>query len=349
MRKKSTITSFILPALLISGFIIVLVSRQKEQLGELILSKEHIDFGAIPEWEGLVAKTVIARNAGRNAVQVQRIQAGSRYVEIKGPTVLQPQQEETFQVVLNPEMVPRDRTVATAVLFTNSRKTPLVYLTIVASVRKFATLSHEICDFGEIEPETGQEKKVELCVNAPINRDAIRFLPSNHPELTWEMVTEAGSDCFPITIRMGPLRDRGLFSSMLTVAFPNGRTLPLPVSARLVGLVKVQPETIFYGAVNREPDPSAEFTLSAKTPFRVLEIQAPEFLRVTNSPKTISQNQKTMKISWDTSNSPTLLREEIRVKTSADPLPIRIPIYGFIRSETLMNSPIPQTDEQKSL
>ena len=144
-----------------------------------------------------------------------------------------------------------------------------------------------------------------------------------------------GKDTKPplvITIQLGPLKDRGRFSSLLTVAFPNERTLTLPVIANIVAPVVVRPNTLVYAAAVPGTQSSLECTLSAETPFKVLEVTAPTVLTVMNINNTDKLNQKRLKVIWNVPNASTALQEEIQVLTTVDPLPIHIPVYGFIQN-----------------
>lgn len=279
MSKRSIITTIIIPVLLISVLVIVLVNNQQEFPGELVFAENRVNFGTIPEWEGTVTRSVTARNEGKNPLRIERIRAGCSYAKITGPKLIQPNEEGTFEVVLNPKTVPSDATPATAILFTDSPRTPQVYLTIVAASKRFATMSADICDFGQVLSETTHKKKIKLCVNAPLNLKEVRLMPSAHPSLTWKMVPDPNSECYLITIqlrapkKLEPDNAEKLLSAMLTVAFPNERTLTLPITARIVRPVTVQPKTLSYGAVDNDANPSAEFTLSSKTDFRVLSIR----------------------------------------------------------------------------
>ena len=351
MSKRTILTTIIIPALLISGLIFVLVNNQREYAGELVLTHTALDFGTVPEWEGEVTRVVLARNIGQEPLYIDRIQTGCSYAEIKGPTVIQPNTEETFKINLNPQFLPVEKTTATAILFTDSPKTPQVYLTIVAAAKRFATFSAEVCDFASVVPGVTSEKKVRLCVNEPMNRERIRLLPTENPLLTWEVEPDSSSECFIIRIQLRiPKREdvfdsmstysnaTAPFSSLLTVAFPNERTLTLPIIWRIVGPVLVQPETLSYGAVSGSTTPRIEFTLSANSDFKILSIQTPEYLQVVETSNTVEStansghHKKRFKVSWDLSKSPDLLREEITVMTSVTPVPIRIPVYGYIQS-----------------
>ncbi len=347
MSKRSIMTTIIIPVLLISVLVIVLVNNQQEFPGELVFAQDKVNFGTIPEWEGTVTRSVTAKNAGRSPLRIERIRAGCGYAKITGPKLIQSNEEGTFEVVLNPKTVPSNATSATAILFTDSPRTPQVYLTIVAASKRFATLSADICDFGQVLSETTHEKKIKLCVNAPLNLQEVRLMPSAHPSLTWKMSPDPNSECYLITIqlrapkKLEPDTAEKLLSAMLTVAFPNERTLSLPIAARIVRPVTVQPQTLSYGAVDKDANPSAEFTLSAKKNFKVLSIQVPASLRVTapddwtqslHAYNAHSQQEKRYKVFWQVENSRALLREEIKVLTTAETSPITIPVYGLIRT-----------------
>ncbi len=195
----------------------------------------------------------------------------------------------------------------------------------------------------------------------PLNLEKIRLIQSAHPSLMWNMSSDPNSECFLITIKLSvpkkwkqgetatqPYNAEKLLSSIMTVAFPNERTLTLPITARIVRPVTAQPETLSYGTVNKDANPSAEFTLYAKTDFSVLSIQVPDSLRVaapddwTQTMQTYNnygQQEKRYKVFWKIENSSELLREHITVLTTAEKLPITIPVYGLIRSAKIETSP----------
>ena len=331
MSKRAILTLIIIPALLISGLIIFLVNNPRESATELILVQQHIDFGILPEWEGPVTRSVIARNISKNVLRIQSVHTGCSYAKITGPEQIQPDKEAVFHVVINPEILPADQTSATATIFTDSPKTPSVALTIVATAKRFATLNPDVCDFGNILPETTHQKTLKLAVNAPLNTTHIRLLPSNHSRLTWEMTPDPDTDNFFITIQLGPRKDRGPFSSLLTVAFPNERTLALPVTAEVIAPVTAHPQTLSYGVAVAGTQPSLVFTLSAESAFEVLKVDPPTVLEVSIMNDTGKQHQKRLKVVWHVPDAPEPLREEIQILTTAARLPIRIPVYGFIQ------------------
>ena len=209
MPKRTILTYIIIPALLISGLIIVLLNNPRESATELILAQQHIDFGILPEWEGPVTQSVTARNVGKNTLRIQRVHTGCSYAKITAPELIRPDEEAAFHIVIDPEILPADETSATATIFTDSFKTPSVSLTIVAAAKRFATLNPDVCDFGNIHSETMHQKQLKLSVNAPLNTSDIRLLPSNHPRLTWEMTPDPNTDNFFITIQLTSLKDRG--------------------------------------------------------------------------------------------------------------------------------------------
>ncbi|MDE0399018.1 MAG: DUF1573 domain-containing protein [Candidatus Poribacteria bacterium] len=334
MSKRAILTRIIIPALLISGLIIFLVNNPRESATELILAQQHIDFGILPEWEGPVTRSVTARNVGKNVLRIQSVHTGCSYAKITGPEQIQPDAAAAFHVVINPEILPAAQTTATATIFTDSPQTPSVTLTIVTTAKRFATLDPDVCDFGNILPETTHQQQLKLAVNAPLNTSDIRLLPSNHPRLTWEMVPDPDTDNFFITIQLGPRKDRGPFSSLLTLAFPNERTLTLPVTAKVIAPVTAHPQTLSYGVAVAGTQPSLAFTLSAESAFEVLKVETPTALEVIVMNNAGEQHQKRLKVVWHVPDSPEPLREEIQILTTADPLPIRIPVYGFIQLRT---------------
>ena len=335
MSKRAILTRIIIPTLLISGLIVFLRNNPRESATELILAQQHIDFGVLPEWEGPVTRSVTARNVGKNTLRIQSIHTGCSYAKITGPEQIRPNEAAAFHISINPEILSADQTSATATIFTDSPKTPSVALTIVATAKRFATLNPDICDFGDILPETTHQQQLKLSVNAPLNTSDIRLLPSNHPRLTWEMAPDPNTDTsFLMTVQLGPLKDRGHFSSLLTVAFPNERTLTLPITAEVIAPVTADPQTLSYRVAVSGTQPALEFTLSAETPFEVLKVEAPTALDVSIMHNTDEQHQKRLKVVWHVPNSPEPLREEIQILTTADPLPIRIPVYGSVQLRT---------------
>ncbi len=334
MSKRAILTYIIIPILLISGLIIFLLNNPREPATELILAQQHINFGILPEWEGPITQSITARNSGKDPLRIQNVYTGCSYATITGPDVIQPDTEETFQITINPEILPADETSATAVIYTDSLKTPSVTLTIVAAAKRFANLNPDVCAFGNIRPETTHRKHIKLTVNAPLNISETRLLPASHPKLTWQMTPDPDADNSRlIAIQLGPLRDRGRFASLLTLAFSNGRTLTLPITAEVVAPVIVQPQTLSYGVAVPDTHPSLEFVLSAETPFAVLKVISPAVLDVRVINGTDTQHQQSMKVVWHPPNASERLREEIRILTTADPKPIRIPVYGFIQKD----------------
>ena len=232
MSRRAILTYIIIPTLLISGLIVVLLNNPQEPLAELILAEQHIDFGTLPEWEGPVTRSVTVRNIGKNTLRIQSVHTGCSYAKITGPEQIRPDEAAAFHIVLNPETLPADETTATATIFTDSLNTPSANLTIVAAAKRFATLNPNVCDFGSIRPETTHQKELTLSLNAPLDASGIRLLPSNHPALTWEIISDSQTDTTRlITVQLRSPKDSGHFASLLTVSFPNERTLTLPVYA----------------------------------------------------------------------------------------------------------------------
>ena len=234
MSRRTILTTIIIPVLLVFGLIVVLVNNRDESPAELVLAQQQIHFGTLPEWKGPVTQSLTARNIGGTTLHIQRIQTGCSYAEITGADVIQPDEESAFQIAINPALLPTDETSVTAAIFTDSPKTPIVYLTIIATAKRFAVLNPDVCEFGDILPETIHQKTINLIVNAPLDTSDIRLLPSGHEALIGEITPNIGTDTSLVTVQLGPLKDKGVFSSLLTVHFPNQRTLTFPVTAKVV-------------------------------------------------------------------------------------------------------------------
>lgn len=353
-----------MPSILISVLVIVIIiNNQQDTYGELVLSHQELDFGTVPEWEGKATAEITAKNIGEKPINITRIQVGYSFIEIEGPTRIQPESEEVLKIHFNPPVLPPDQITVTAIFFTDSPKTQHVYFTIKARVQRFATLSAAVCDFGNIEPATDFEKWIRMCVNAPMHQDEIRLMPSENLMLSWVMIPDVIPNCYILTISLNiPLKEGEdevapnhkegedeiesnqlshptPFSALLTVAFPNGRTLTLPVTARVVPPVLAEPESLSLGIVAADMSPSLEFTLSARSPFTILNINAPIYMQivVTSVTEDAKESERPYKsvfsVSIDLADSPSLLREEIIVTTTAASAPIRIPVYGYKKEE----------------
>ena len=234
MSKRTLLTTIVIPTLLISGLIVFLINNRQAPSAELVLTPQRIHFGTLPEWEGPVTHSITAQNVGKSLLRIQSVHTGSSYLDITGPEAVQPDAAAAFQIRLNPELLPDAETPATATFFTDSPKTPIVHLTIIAAAKRFATLTPSVCEFGNIRPETIYQKTVKLTVNAPLDTSGIRLLPSGHEALTGEITSNPGVDTSHVTVRLGPLKDRGTFASLLTLHFPNQRTLTLLVTAEVL-------------------------------------------------------------------------------------------------------------------
>ena len=79
-----------------------------------------------------------------------------------------------------------------------------------------------------------------------------------------------------------------------------------------------------------------EFVLESETPFKVLQIHIPDILVIDNQPDNENQKRFTVKVRWRSKHAQQILREEIRVMTSAEKGIVRIPVYGV---RTMSNEP----------
>ena len=79
--------------------------------------------------------------------------------------------------------------------------------------------------------------------------------------------------------------------------------------------------------------------------------QVPEYLKleeVTNSLPVNADTSDVVKhfeVAWNIPKSPKLLRDNIHIRISTSPNPIRIPVYGYIHEDHATNSSSFQDDE----
>lgn len=363
MSKRKILTTIILPALLISALMIIIINNQRELHGELVLEENHHDFGIVPEWEGRRTQTLTARNIGNKDIHITSIQTGCSYAEIEAPTMIPPETEVTLKVIINPQTLPDGTTTATAIIFTDSKLTPQVYITITTTAKRYATLSAQICDFGSVKIGSMYERKVKLTINIPINEKEIQLLPTDSPYLKWKIAPTSSPNSYHVTIQLQIPKSNSnidsientdqmdeLFSSLLTIAFPNQRTLTLPISARIVQLMTIRPESLSYGLVKRGTTPTLEFTLRANTEFKVLDIQSPDYLTINElsnskiADEDTSQFEKRYKVTLNLLHSPSYIREEIYITTTLLTSPTKISVYGYIQPEKSNNPSSPMSE-----
>lgn len=233
MTKRTLFTTIIIPVFLISGLIVVvLVNNRQAASGGLRLQQQMVDFETLAEWDGAVTRSLLAENTGRRPIRIQNVQISCGYVHIRIPDIIDPGTEVELQVRVIPEEMSDSETAAGVILFTDSPETPTVHLTVHAAVERFAALQPNVCDFGEVDPEQSYQQRIILVLNAPLDPGDIRLLPTGYASLTWDIAAGSDSGTRHINVRLHPVKANGLFSSLLTLAFPNERTLTLPVIAR---------------------------------------------------------------------------------------------------------------------
>ncbi|MCD6505197.1 DUF1573 domain-containing protein [Candidatus Poribacteria bacterium] len=328
MAIRKIINLLIFPLTLISFTFLMLVNNQKELPGYLVLERDIVEFGEVPEWEGKTTRSVRVWNKGEKKVKIERIESDCGYVRVEGPKEIKPGDEAEFKVILDPKSVRSDRS-AGAVIFTDSPRTPYIYLTVDAKVRRFAELSAEVCDFGEVLPGSIHEKKVLLWVNIPMEIEEIKLAPPSSDVLSWRMEERGRSECI-LRVKLGPLRKKGRFSSALTILFPDGRTMMMPVIAKVISPVRVKPRHIFFGEVFRGDNPTAEISFESDSPFRIRDLLVPQHLKIEGEWEGKRQTRFVLKVRWLTKSSPDFLRERIKMMTDVDPEPIQVPVYGLI-------------------
>ena len=336
--RPRTLLNVFVPAAILAGVLSLLViGHQDEATGELLLAQESIDFHDVPEWEGEVERSILVQNIGDGELRIRRIANNCTYAQVDGPQQLQPGESAELCVKLDPARIPTTVDPGTVVISTDSPKTPRAYLTLHASVKRFAEFSAETCDFGEIFPGTVHQRQVHLLVNAPIDVNQVELMPAP-PGLKWLMGARHDSESL-LQLRLGPLKEKGLFSSILTASLPNGRTLVLPVVAQVIAPVRAEPAHLFFESITPGSLASEQLVLRGTRPFSLVRVESPTTLRVECLGESPSDEWQ-LQVRCLPSSTECLLREEIQVWTSIDTEPVRIPVYGVIRTAS-----VPQTTE----
>ncbi len=320
---------FIIPLLVCAVLFVVLINNQRSQPGELVLEKNLIDLGEVPVWEGAVTRSVQVRNQGQKPVIIERTESSCGCSVVEGPDRLAPGEVGAFQVTFDPKAA-AGISESKIQIFTDSPKIPQVTLTLLAKVKPTLELSSPLCDFGTIRPDSVHEKQIRLRANAPLDLTDSQLAPSEHPNLSWKFEKKDEKECI-LKIRLGPVKTKGLFSAVLTILLPDKQTMTLPVIARVVGTVQIQPGTLFYGTVLKGDEPVQELVLESEVPFSILQIDLPSALAIENPPRNASQNHFAIKFRLKSEVAASIFQEEIYLLTSADSESFRVPAYAVIK------------------
>ena len=320
----------VIPLLVVGGIVfIVIFNNQGRPPGEITFDKTRINLGEVPEWEGHVTSVIKAKNEGQETVKIERIESSCSCSVVNGPKQLEPGQVVPFQISFDPKAA-RTESMSRIQIFTDSSKTPHVILEVIAEVKPALEWSSAVCDFGVVYPNTTDRKRIQLYIHQPMDIDNIQLLPPNHTSLSCKLQYHDRNE-YHLEVILSPITTKGIFSDRITLLFPNGQTFTLPVTARIVGVIQVEPESLFYGIIKQGEQPSREVTLSGQVPFQILAIKTSASITIDNPPGAETRNTFQLKFSLSSTQKPGLVQEDVRILTSIGTEPIRLPVYGMIR------------------
>lgn len=328
MRLARILNLIALP-IVVCVFLFMFINNYNRTTGILVFESETLDFGEIPTWQNeTITKSIQCRNIGRKKLVIRRVHSNCGcYSVIQYPHQLVPGELGTFTITADP---PKAKPEASIHIVTDSLQKPHVYFSISAVITPYAEFYPSVCDFGEIYTNTVHQKSVRLHINAPFDSEAVQLAPNPSDAISGKLESGNSSE-FELKIQAGPMDNEGFFSTNFTIILPDSRTISLPVTARVVGRVWVNPEVLSYGRVTKTESSVADFTLQSETPFKILKVDAPNALSVgILTPSDTPQTSLTARVRLYPEKVQDILRGEIQVFTSLEQYPIRIPVYAAI-------------------
>ena len=327
MRPIRFINLFCLPLILCVFLFFLFMNNAKRPMGQLVFESETLYFGKIPVWQDeSITKTIKCRNVGRKTLLIRRVNSNCGcYSVTQYPQQLAPGEVGTFTLAADP---PRVTPKASVHVVTDIPRQPDVYFSVLADPVPYAEFTPSVCDFGSISSNTVHEKVVKLHLNAPVDKSAVELAPYNEDKIS-SKIEFSDQSAIELKIQLGPIAEQKFFSTLLTCILPGERTISLPVIAKVVSRVKVTPEFLLFKPIEKEKRSTLSFTFQSKYPFEVLKIESPSVVKI-KFRKSLYPEQtndllaqvhlslKEIEIPW---------REEIRIFTSAEQNPIRIPVY----------------------
>lgn len=296
-------------------------------MGHLVFESESLHFGKVPVWqEKPITKTIKCRNAGRKTLLIRRVNSNCGcYSVTQYPQQLAPGEVGTFTLTADP---PRVMPKASIHVVTDIPRQTDVYFAVLADPVPYAEFYPLVCDFGEINSNTIHEKVVKLHLNAPIDKSAVELAPYNEDKIS-SKIEFSNQSTVELKIQLGPIVDQQFFSTLLTCILQGERTVTLPIIANVVSRVKVTPEFLLFEPIEKEKRSTLSFTIQSRHPFEVLKIESPSVVevKIIKSPYSEHKNDLLAQVHLSLKKIEIPCREEIRIFTSAEQKPIRIPVY----------------------
>ncbi len=157
-----------------------------------------------------------------------------------------------------------------------------VQLQVSGYIRSDVVFNPGVVDFGEIDPGTPVEKKVQLLY---AGRDdwSVKDIRSNseHVEVEMKPLARGGGRVnYELTVRLKDNAPAGFLSDHLYIVTNEGRgNIPLAVSGRVIPAVSVSPASLFMGSLEQNQSVTKQLIVRAKKPFRITGVKCddPQF------------------------------------------------------------------------
>lgn len=151
-----------------------------------------------------------------------------------------------------------------------------VQLQVQGYIRSDVVFNPGVVDFGEVQPGTSVERKVQLQY-AGRQDWAISDIRSgsDHIEVSMQPTARAnGRVNYELTVRLKDDAPAGFMSDYLHIVTNDGQAnIPLAVSGRVVPAVTVSPASFFVGKLDPGQTATQNLIVKAKTPFRIVEVK----------------------------------------------------------------------------
>jgi hypothetical protein len=150
-----------------------------------------------------------------------------------------------------------------------------VQLQVSGYIRSDVVFNPGIVDFGEIDPGTVVEKKVQLLY---AGRDdwSVKDIRSNseHVEVEMKPLARGGGRVnYELTVRLKDNAPAGYLADHLYIVTNEGRgNIPLAVSGRVIPAVTVSPASLFMGSLETNQSVTKQLIVRAKKPFRITSV-----------------------------------------------------------------------------
>ena len=149
-------------------------------------------------------------------------------------------------------------------------------LQVSGYIRSDIVFSPGVVDFGEIDPGTPVEKKVQL---AYAGRDdwSVKDIRSNseHVEVEMKPLARGGGRVnYELTVRLKDNAPAGFLNDHLYIVTSEGRgNIPLAIAGRIVPAVTVSPASLFMGVMEPSQSVTKQLIVRAKKPFRITNVK----------------------------------------------------------------------------